>query len=64
MGKQELRYAAKVSLDKSAAEQACLHVSLILSYLSVEVNANLAMVRIDGIQTVLIHMTNLQLQLD
>ena len=31
MGKQELRYAAKVSLDKPAAEQACLHVSLILS---------------------------------
>lgn len=25
MGKQELRYAAKVSLDKPAAEQACLH---------------------------------------
>jgi hypothetical protein len=64
MGKQELRYAAKVSLDKPAAEQAYLHVSLILSYLSVEVNANLAMVRIDGIQMVLVHMTNLQLQLD
>ena len=59
MGKQELRYAAKVSLDKPAAEQACLHVSLILSYWSVEVNANLAMIRIDGIQMVLIHMTNL-----
>ncbi|OCL15413.1 Acetamidase/Formamidase [Glonium stellatum] len=25
MGKQELRYAARVSLDKPAAEQACLH---------------------------------------
>jgi len=60
MGKQELRYAAKVSLDKPAAEQACLHVGLILLYWSIEVNANLAMVRIDGIQMVLIYMTNLQ----
>ena len=28
MGKEGLRYAAKVSLDKPAAEQACLHVRL------------------------------------
>lgn len=26
MGKEGLRYAAKVSLDKPAAEQECLHV--------------------------------------
>jgi hypothetical protein len=28
MGKEGLRYAAKVSLDKPAAEQECLHVCL------------------------------------
>jgi formamidase len=28
MGKEGIRYAAKVSLDKPAAEQECLHVQL------------------------------------
>jgi hypothetical protein len=32
MGKEGIRYAAKVSLDKPAAEQDCLHVSTFTLY--------------------------------